>query len=185
MLWIMRRLIVTGNMSFDGVVAPMDGWFDPAAQDEEVVAAMNSYDGESDAMLFGRRTFQDFESFWPNQVDDPTGFTDYLNAVQKYVFSTTLESTDWQNSTILRGPVDEEVAALKAAPGLDIEVTGSISLVHALWPTGLIDLIRMWVFPAVQGYGRRLLPDGMSRRFELTEARGFGCGVVLMEYRPA
>ena len=180
----MRRLIVTENMSFDGIVSPMDGWFDPSAQDEEVVAAINEHDREVDAVVLGRRTFQDFEGFWPHQVDDPTGFTDYLNRVQKYVVSTSLEHTDWQNSTILRGPVAEQLAALKDAPGGDIDITGSISLVHSLWPTGLIDLVRAWVFPAVQGYGRRLLPDGMAQRLELVESRAFGCGVVLLEYRP-
>ncbi|MEP7019601.1 MAG: dihydrofolate reductase family protein [Pseudonocardiales bacterium] len=180
----MRRLIVTENMSFDGVVSPMDGWFDPAAQDEGVVAAVNEQCREIDAVVLGRSTFQDFAGFWPHQTDDPTGFTDYLNAVQKYVVSRSLESTNWQNSTILRGPAAEEIAALKDAPGGDIDITGSISLVHSLWPTGLIDLVRAWVFPAVQGYGRRLLPDGMAQRFDLVESRAFECGVVLLEYRP-
>jgi dihydrofolate reductase len=179
-----RRLIVTENMSFDGVVSPMDGWFDPAAQDEEVVAAINEHDRAIDAVVLGRKTFQEFAGFWPHQTDDPTGFTDYLNAVRKYVVSTSLQHTDWQNSTILRGPAADELAALKDAPGGDIDITGSISLVHSLWPTGLIDLVRAWVFPAVQGYGRRLLPDGMAQRLELVESRGFGCGVVLLEYRP-
>lgn len=178
----MRRLIVTENMSFDGIVSPMDGWFDPADQDEEVVAAINEHDSQVDAVVLGRKTFQDFESFWPHQVDDPTGFTDYLNNVRKYVVSSTLERTEWQNSTILRSPA--ELAALKEAPGGDIDITGSISLVHSLWPTGLIDLVRAWVFPAIQGYGRRLLPDGMAQRLKLVESRAFGCGVVLLEYRP-
>jgi dihydrofolate reductase len=171
-------------MSFDGIVSPMDGWFDPAAQDDEVVAAINEQGREIDAVVLGRNTFQDYESYWPHQVDDPTGFTDYLNTVQKYVVSTSLERADWQNSTILRGPVADEIAALKEAPGGDIDITGSISLVHSLWPTGLIDLVRAWMFPAVQGYGRRLLPDGMAQRFELVESHAFGCGVVLLEYRP-
>ncbi|HST50266.1 dihydrofolate reductase family protein [Jatrophihabitans sp.] len=180
----MRRLIVTENMSFDGVVAPMDGWFDPAAQDAEVVAAINEQCRTVDAVVLGRTTFKEFAGFWPHQTDDPTGFTDYLNAVQKYVVSTSLEGTDWQNTTILRGPAADELAALKDAPGGDIDITGSVSLVHSLWPTGLIDLVRAWVFPAVQGYGRRLLPDGRSQRLELVGSRVFDCGVVLIEYRP-
>jgi dihydrofolate reductase len=182
--WLVRRLIVTENMSFDGVVSPMEGWFDPAAQDEEVVAAINEHSRAVDAVVLGRTTFEEFAGFWPHQTADPTGFTDYLNAVQKYVVSTSLERTDWQNSTILRGPVADELAALKDAPGGDLDITGSISLVHSLWPTGLIDLVRAWVFPAVQGYGRRLLPDGMAQRLELLECRAFDCGVVLLEYRP-
>jgi dihydrofolate reductase len=171
-------------MSIDGIVSPMDGWFDPEAQDEEVVATINEQCRTIDAVMLGRTTFQDFAGFWPHQTDDPTGFTDYLNSVQKYVVSSSLEHADWQNSTILRGPVAEEVAALKEAPGGDIDVTGSISLVHSLWPTGLIDVVRAWVYPAIQGYGRRLLPDGMAQRFELVECRGFDCGVVFLEYRP-
>lgn len=180
----MRRLTVTENMSFDGVVAPMDGWFDPAVQDEEVVAAINEHCRATDAVVLGRTTFEEFADFWPHQTDDRTGFTDYLNAVQKYVVSTSLESTDWQNSTILRGSAPDEIAALKDTAGGDIDITGSVSLVHSLWPTGLIDLVRAWVFPAIQGYGRRLLPDGMAQRLELLDSRGFGCGVVMLEYRP-
>src|SRR4051794_17543617 len=105
----MRRLIVTENMSFDGVVAPMDGWFDPAAQDEAVVAAINEHCRTVDAVVLGRTTFEEFAGFWPHQTDDPTGFTDFLNGVQKYVVSRSLENADWQNSTILRGPVAEEI----------------------------------------------------------------------------
>jgi dihydrofolate reductase len=172
-------------MSFDGIVAPMDGWFDPAAQDDEVVAAVNEHCRDIDAVVLGRTTFEEFAGFWPHQTDDPTGFTDYLNDVQKYVVSASLPRAEWQNTTILRGPVDEDLAKLKNTSGGDIDITGSVSLVHSLWGTGLIDLIRAWVFPAIQGHGRRLLPDGVAQRLELVGSRAFGCGVVLLEYRPA
>lgn len=178
----MRRLIVTENMSVDGVVAPMDGWFDPTAQDEELLAVNHEHDSAADALVLGRTTYEEFAGFWPKQVDDQTGITEYLNQVDKYVVSRTLEHVEWTNSTILHGPAKAQVAALKEAPGRDIVITGSVSLVHSLIPTGLVDLIRLFVYPAVQGHGRRLFPDGIAQDLKLVDTRAFQSGVVLLSY---
>jgi dihydrofolate reductase len=179
----MRRLIVTENMSLDGVIAPMDGWFDPSAQDEGLLAATHEHSAAADALVVGRTTFEEMAGFWPKQTDDQTGITAYLNGVDKYVVSSTIDQPDWQNTTVVRGDPAEEIAALKTKPGKDITITGSVSLVHALWPTGLVDLLRVFVYPAVQGYGRRLFPDGQSARLMLAESRAFTGGVVLSVYR--
>ena len=92
------------------------------------------------------------------QTDDVTGVSDYLNQVQKYVVSADLPTASWQRTTNLRGEVTDELAALKAADGADIVITGSVSLVHSLHGTGLVDEYRMFLYPVVQGFGRRLFP---------------------------
>lgn len=180
----MRDLIVTENTSLDGVIAPMDGWFDPGASDEDLLAANIEHREAADALVLGRVTYEEFAGFWPHQSDDRMGISDYLNQVAKYVVSGSLERADWQNSTILSGPFAEEIAALKEQPGKDIVVTGSASLVHALAPTGLIDVYRMFVYPVVQGHGHRLFPDGFGTGLRLVDTRAFDSGVVLLAYRP-
>jgi len=181
----MRDLVVTENMSLDGVIAPMDGWFDPGAQDDDLAAAIAEHRAAADAVVLGRVTYEEFAAFWPYQTDDTTGISAYLDRVAKYVFSGTLERADWQNTTILRGPVRDELSALKQAAGKDIVVTGSASLVRSILPTGLVDVYRLFVYPALQGYGRRLFEDPERADLTLSGTRTFKSGVVLLEYRPA
>ena len=85
-------------------------------------------------------------SYWPQQTDDITGITDYLNKVNKYVVSSTLRDPQWDPTTVLRGAVDEEIRKLKALPGRDIVVTGSIALAHALIAAELVDEFRLFVY---------------------------------------
>jgi dihydrofolate reductase len=176
----MRDLIVTENISVDGVIDLSGGWFDPQAQG-----------GAADAFLAGRVTFEQLRGYWPLQSDDQTGITDYLNQVQKYVVSATLAEPGWEPTTVLRGPLREEITALKSAPGRDIVVTGSITLVHALIAAGLVDEYRLFVYPVVAGQGARLFGgDGAGELaglrladLSLAEARPFRSGVVLLRYR--
>ena len=105
-----------------------EGWFDPLDEDvdqSDITAANTEHREAADALLVGRNTFEIFRGFWPHQTDDPTGVSDYLNAVDKYVVSSTLNDPGWENSTVLHGQVVDEVQALKAAPGRDIAATGS------------------------------------------------------------
>jgi dihydrofolate reductase len=178
----MRDLVVTENITLDGVIAPMDGWFDPGAQDEDLVAANAEHREGADALVLGRVTYEEFAGYWPAQVHDRTGISGYLNRVSKYVFSATMDHADWVNTTILRGPIEDELAALKRAPGADIVVTGSASLVRSLLPTGLVDVLRLFVYPVVQGHGRRLFGQ-MTANLTLLDARAFRSGVVLLAYR--
>ncbi|MDX1887554.1 dihydrofolate reductase family protein [Mycolicibacterium sp. 120270] len=182
----MRKLVITQNMTLDGSIEMLDDWFDPQLQDDDLLAESHRQDAECDAMLLGRRTFEDFRGYWPNQRDDSTGITDYLNDVAKYVVSTTMTDPQWRNSTVLGDPVGP-VRELKAAPGRDIVLTGSISLGHALISAGLVDEYRLFVYPTVQGRGRRLFPDGMSTSaLTMTEpAKSFSSGITLLRYAPA
>ena len=179
----MRTLAVTQNITVDGAVEMLGDWFDPGNQDEELSEATRRHSERGDALLLGRQTFEDFRGYWPGQTDDRTGVTDVLNRVHKYVVSSTLTDAGWQNSTILSGDWLDQVAQLKQQPGKDIGVTGSIRLCHALIRAGLVDEYRLFVYPAVQGRGRRLFPDGFELpRLETVESTAFRSGVTLLRY---
>lgn len=179
-----RKLVVAENISANGVIEFIDPWFDPGEQDDgDLLEAMRGHMEAEDALLLGRQTFQDFRGYWPLQSDDTTGITAHLNRVQKYVVTSTLTEPGWENTTVLGGPLDEEVRALKAKPGGEIGVTGSISVVHALMRAGLVDEYRLFVYPVLTSSGRNLVPDGMSLGgLSLREARSFRSGVVLLTY---
>jgi dihydrofolate reductase len=188
----MRDLIVTENISVDGVIDLDGGWFDPQAQGDsdhrDLMAELTRQGEAADAFVTGRVTFEQFRGYWPDQADDPTGISAYLNRVHKYVFSATLTEPGWEPATVLSGPLREEITALKSAPGRDIVVTGSITLVHALIAAGLVDEYRLFVYPVVAGQGARLFGgDGAGglASLRLAEARPFRSGVVLLRYRPA
>jgi dihydrofolate reductase len=182
----MRNLVITQNITLDGSIEMLDDWFDPQLQDDDLLAESHRQDAAADALLVGRRTFEDFRGYWPQQSADTTGVTDYLNRVAKYVVSSTIGDPGWQNSTVLSGDPVERVASLKAAPGKDIVLTGSISLAHTLVAAGLVDEYRLFVYPAIQGRGRRLFPDGFAvPRLRLVEpAKSFRSGITLLRYAP-
>ena len=180
----MRKLVITQNITLDGSIEMLDDWFDPQRQDEDLVAESHRQDAQADALLVGRQTFEDFRGYWPKQTDDPTGVTDYLNRVAKYVVSSTMTDPDWQNSTVLSGDAVEEASALKSGPGKDIVLTGSISLAHTLIAGGVVDEYRLFVYPTVQGRGRRLFPDGSTiGRLRMVERpKSFQSGITLLRY---
>lgn len=158
----MRSLIITQNMTLDGSIEMLGDWFDPQTQDDQLTAEMRRQDQNVDALLVGRKTFEDFRGYWPNQTNDASGVADYINNVAKYVVSSTLTDPEWNNSTLLPGDPVEHVRAMKAEPGADIVVTGSISLCHSLIAADVVDEYRLFIYPIVQGAGRRLFPDGRT-----------------------
>jgi dihydrofolate reductase len=186
---VARDLIVTENITVDSVIDATGDWFVPSGSEKpEHVADMREVEerlrATADALLVGRLTFEAFRGYWPRQTDDTTGVTEYLNRVDKYVVSSTLEAPGWEGTTVLRGDVADEVAELKDRPGGEIVTTGSITLVHALRRAGLVDEYRLFVYPVVLGEGRRLF-DGPGDRheLELVETHPFTSGVVLLRYR--
>lgn len=183
-----RKLAVTENVTLDGVIEATEGWFGPAEGDDvdqtDVVDVLRGYMARQDALILGRVTFEQMRGFWPHQTDDTTGITAHLNKVHKYVPSRTLDDPQWENTTVLRGPLVDEVRALKAAPGGEIGITGSISVVHELIAAGLVDEYRQFVYPVALGRGRRLFDDGIGARgLRLVEARTFRSGIVLLVHR--
>jgi dihydrofolate reductase len=180
----MRKLVITQNITLDGSIEMVGDWFDPQLQDDDLLEESHLQDAEADALLVGRRTFEDFRSYWPKQTDDDTGITDYLNRVAKYVVSSRMADPEWQNSTVLTGDPVEHTRDLKSRPGKDIVVTGSISLTHTLIAAGLVDEYRLFVYPTVQGTGRRLFPDGVTiKKLALAAPpKSFDSGITLLRY---
>ena len=160
------------------------GWAAPYADEDQLRAAQESM-ATTGALLFGRRTYEDFYGFWPHQTDNP--FTDVLNASQKYVASTTLsEPLPWENSTLLAGDVPEAVAELKQQVGPDMVVLGSGELIQSLMPSDLIDEFLLQIHPVVLGSGRRMFADAGPRAdLELTDSVVTTTGVVIATYRRA
>jgi dihydrofolate reductase len=182
-----RKLVITQNVTVDGSIEMLGDWFDPQGQGDvdssDVLAELRRQDATADAFLTGRQTFEDMRGYWPKQTDDRTGITDYLNRVHKYVVSSTMTDPQWENSTVLSGDPVTEVRALKDGPGQDIVVTGSITLCHALVRAGLVDEYRLFVYPVVQGRGRRLFPDGYEQPvLRLLDAKAFRSGITYSRY---
>jgi dihydrofolate reductase len=179
----MRTLAITQNLSADGSPEFLGDWFDPTAHAPDLNAEVLRQTEAEEVLLLGRQTFEDFRGFWPQQTDDRTGITAHLNRVHKVVVSSTLGDPAWENSTVLGADWRDRVRELKEEDGGDIVVTGSLTLVPAVIEAGLVDEYRLFTFPAVQGRGRRLFPDGYEARLELRESRAFSNGVVLTVYR--
>jgi dihydrofolate reductase len=135
------------------------------------------------ALLLGRRTYEDFFSFWPNQTDNP--FTAVLDNTQKYVASRTLqEPLPWRNSTLLEGDAAEAVARLKQQPGKDMVVLGSGELVQSLLRRDLVDQFMLLIHPLVLGSGRRLFGDGGApAALRLADTKTTTTGVVIATYQ--
>jgi dihydrofolate reductase len=183
----MRTLAITQNVTLDGSIEFLDDWFDPQARGlgdmSDLQEEVQRQSAAADGFLTGRQTFEDLRSYWPHRKDDTTGTSAYLDGVAKYVVSSTLTEPGWENTTILAGDPVEEVRALKDAPGTDIVVTGSITLGPTLLEAGLVDEVRLFCYPVVQGRGRRLFPDGFRlERLRLLDARSFRSGIVLTRY---
>ena len=179
----MRRLLLTENITVDGRIEMIDQWFDPSPDGDvaDLQAEMQRQGASCDAMVLGRQTFEDFRGYWPQHTDEPAGA--YLDQVQKYVISATMTDPKWQNSTVLSGDPVDEVRRLKNSEGRDLMITGSITLAHAVLAAGLFDEIRLFVYPAAQGRGKGLVPEGTALRdLELCDSKSFRSGVVLLRY---
>lgn len=183
-----RKLVLTENISANGVVEFLDPWFDPGddGNNDDQLEVLMAQSAAQGAILLGRQTFEEFRGYWPLQTDDTTGITAHLNQVPKYVYSATMTDPEWEHSTVLSGPLVDEVRALKAQSGGEIGVTGSITLVHALLETDLIDEIRLFVYPVLTSNGRNLVPRGLSMQpLRLSGNQRFRSGVLLQTYTRA
>jgi dihydrofolate reductase len=183
----MRNLVITENITLDGVIDASEGWFAPSAEEDvdqsDLNEALREQAAAADAVLLGRVTFEEMRGFWPLQTNDKTGVTEYLNNVEKYVVSSTMTEPEWQRSTVLSGDVADNVRQLKGSEGKDIVVTGSITLVHELIARGLVDEYRLFVYPIVIGRGARLFEAGTNvGKLRLVDCRPFRSGIVLTRY---
>jgi dihydrofolate reductase len=185
-----RKLIVSEFVSLDGVMEapggepthPHSGWvFDFMSPEQEQYKLDEVR--ESEALLLGRVTYEGFAQAWPGRGGE---FADKMNAMPKYVASTTLQDPEWSNTTVLEGDVPEAVAKLKAEDGGPILVGGSCTLVHALLANDLIDELRLMVFPVALGSGKRVFPETADKTvLKLADTQVFGSGVVAHTYEAA
>lgn len=180
----MRRIIASLFVSLDGVVEAPQEW-NPPYFDEEMGTEVGKAMMSADAFLLGRRTYQEWAAFWPSQDPEENPMAAFINDAAKYVVSTTLESADWTNSTVIDGDVGTEVSTLKQQAGKDIIVSGSATLVRSLLAEGLVDELRLLLHPVVVGNGKRLFDEAGDRKgLELIDSRALGTGVVSLAYRP-
>lgn len=178
----MRKIVAALFISLDGVVESPEQWqFDNV--DDDMMAEMSAALAVQDAVLLGRVTYQEWADYWPSSNDEP--FASYINNTPKYVVSTTLDTVDWQNSTLLTGDLARELATLKQQPGMSIGVAGSPTLVRSLLQAGLLDQLHLMIHPVVAGSGKRLFKDGDDlERLDLVDSKTTRTGVVLLTYQP-
>jgi dihydrofolate reductase len=177
------KLVMTQNVTLDGVVDADGGWFEPGDDSGDIAETVREHMHSEDGLLLGRRTFEEFRGFWPGR-DDPVGISKHLDSVHKHVVTSTLSEPGWENSSVIDADLLDYVRSLREEEGAEVGVTGSISVCHQLLEAGLVDEIRLFLHPVVMGGGRQLFPDGMpSTDFELAESRPFRSGVVLLRYR--
>jgi dihydrofolate reductase len=194
----MSRVVVSTFLSLDGVMqAPggsdedrsggfeHGGWQMPYF-DEVGGQAVGQGFATTDGLLLGRKTYEIFAAYWPNQpADDP--FAAAMNGMQKYVASRTLqEPLQWSNSTLLKGNVVEEVNKLKEQSGKDLQVIGSGEFAQTLIDNDLVDEYRLMVHPIVLGTGKRLFRDGSKKTaLRLVDSTTTTTGVLILTYQPA
>jgi dihydrofolate reductase len=187
----MGRIVVTEFISLDGVIEDpggsedfkYGGWsFEIERGDEgdrfKLDEALNS-----DALLLGRKTYEGFAAAWPSRDGE---FADKFNNMRKYVVSSTLKDPEWTNSAVLDGDLADEVSKLRDEVDGDIVVHGSAQLVQGLVENGLVDELRLMVFPVVLGAGKRLFGETSDKqRLRLSDSKTVGDGVQILTYEPA
>jgi dihydrofolate reductase len=181
----MRKVIAWELVALDGVMEAPEKWSFQFHNDE-MAEAQGAGMAAADAMLLGRVTYQEFASYWPYQNSADQPFTDYLNNTPTFVVSTTLEEPlEWQNSTLIKDNVAEEIARLKRQPGKDIGIVGSGTLVRSLLRDDLLDELQLMVHPLVVGSGKRLFGDGGDQKaLKLVDSKTFSTGVLSLTYQP-
>jgi dihydrofolate reductase len=185
------RIVVTEFVSLDGVMeAPgggesfrHGGWSFEVNRGDEGNKFKLDETLSSEALLLGRVTYEGFATAWPSREGE---FADKFNTMPKYVVSSTLDEPDWNNSTVLKGDVAEEVAKLRQEQGGDIVVHGSARLVQTLVEHDLVDEFRLMVFPVVLGSGKRLFGETSDKKaLRLVDSKMVGDGVAILVYEPA
>jgi dihydrofolate reductase len=192
-----RRIKVFDRVSADGYFADAKGGLDWVVPDDEVDADAGSSLGDHDAMLFGRKTYEMFEAFWPKAVENPKllphgggkeqssavrAMAEWINDSEKVVFSKTLKHVTWKNTRLEPTFRARDVRAMKQAPGGGILVFGSGSIVSELVRHDLVDEIHLIVCPVVLGGGRSFLTEASKHQLALVEAKPFSSGNVVLRY---
>jgi dihydrofolate reductase len=180
----MRKIVAGLFISLDGVTESPQNW-QRALMDDEAGADVGEGMEEADTVLLGRRTFEEFAAYWPNASPDEP-FAAYINNTPKLVVSNTLTSVSWQNSSIISGDVNGQLAELKQGRGKNLGITGSVTLVRSLLRDGLLDELRLQVYPIVVGSGKRLFEESIGELpMKLVDSMITTNGIALLHYQPA
>jgi dihydrofolate reductase len=187
----MGKIVVTEFISLDGVIEDPGGsedfehggWsFEISRGDEGDRFKLDEL-MESDALLLGRTTYEGFAEAWPSREGE---FADKFNQMPKYIVSASMDEAEWENSTVIGGAdLAAEVGKLKVSHDGDVVVHGSATLAQALLDQGLVDELRLMVFPVVLGSGKRLFGDSGKRPLKLADSKTVGDGVAILVYEPA
>ncbi len=180
------KLVVSEWVTLDGVfdADTMDQWFNPYHSDDRAEYIKETILA-SDAILLGGVTYEMLAPYWSSLKNNEMGIAGRLNSAPKYVVSSTLKKAEWNNSTIIKENVVEEITKLKQQRGQDILITGSATLVQSLMGTDLIDEYRFLVHPIIMGSGKRFFKDGMvTTRLKLVSTKMYPLGVVVLSYQP-
>ena len=198
----MRKLIVSEFVTLDGVMEAPEDWSVFEYWTEDIGRFKDDELFASGALLLGRVTYEIFAQAWPTLTDEENWrlvkeaggepgekaegnpFSDRMNSIPKYVVSTSLSEVSWNNTTLLRENIPEEVSLLKQQRGKDILVYGSAELANSLFQHGLVDEFRLLVFPVIIGKGKRLFKEGVRKAMVLWEVKKYTSGVLLLRYRP-
>ena len=187
----MRKLVQYTLTSLDGAVEDPRRYFpdtdpsvaSPPTFDAELVDLETAMIGSQDAVLLGRTTFDEWSGYWPTSNEQP--FADFINGVRKYVVTSSALTRTWSNAEAVTGSIADIVRDLKARPGGDIGVHGSITLARSLLAAGLVDELNLAVGPVLDAEGPRLFQGlGDLRRLELVRATPTPGGAIWMTYRP-
>ncbi|MGQ0602495.1 MAG: dihydrofolate reductase family protein [Anaerolineales bacterium] len=181
----MRKVVAGLFLSLDGVAELPDQW-QCDHFDDDMLATLVAHIAAGDTVLLGRMTYGEWEPYWPTATDEP--YASHINTTPKYVVSTTRDKVEWgkwNNATLIKGNLAEEIAKLKQQPGKNIGVSGSPTLVRTLLQSDLLDELQLQVHPVIAGRGKRLFKDGDElKRLKLVNSKMTRTGVAILTYRP-
>jgi dihydrofolate reductase len=188
----MGKIVISENVSLDGVIQDptgeegfrLGGWFGQIGDKDREAWAQVELDEAlgTEALLLGRRSYEWFAARWASRSGE---WADRLNSLPKYVVSSTLEDPDWNNSTVLKGDVVNEVSKLKQEVSGDIVVYASGQLVQTLIEHDLVDELRLMIYPFVLGAGERLFGETSDTKpMHLVDTRTVGDGLAFLTYQP-
>ena len=174
----MRTVVVYELLSLDGVAEAPDTFF---GWDDSLDARMAAAIAKQDAVILGRRSYDEWAQFWPNSEIEP--FATFINGVTKYVATSSPLDRDWANTSVIDGDLVEFVRDLRQQPGGDIGIHASISVAQALLAAGVVDELSVSIGPMIVGRGRRLLDGSPSLQLEMIRSEISPTGYLLIDYR--
>ena len=177
----MRKIVVYELLSLDGVAEDPDSFL--ADWDEAMDANLAAVIATQDAVILGRRSYNEWAQFWPSSEIEP--FATFINGVTKYVATSTSLDQGWANATVLDGGLAEFVRGLRRQEGGDVGIHASISVAQALLAAGVVDELRLVIAPKISGRGRRLLDGLPSIQLEAIRSELSPAGYLLVDYRIA